>query len=252
MTVIDMDDKSSSKSRLNISRRSFLKIGAAATATAAAAVAIEKIRVPAGLYNATTVQAEGSFDEQNVKTTCAMCPSGCGLEVRVVNGRAVKVEGNAVHPLNQGVCCLKGQVSLEALYSPERIRHPRIQLGERGSGDWKEISWDEALKLVTEKLSALRSAGLAHTFALMHGETRGQIRSFLKRFMEGYGSPNLIARENGDGPARLAMLLSQGINGLPVYDINNAGFVMTFGGNLLEGSRNVISHLGSVAFLHRG
>lgn len=252
MTVTDMDDISSSKSRSKISRRSFLKIGAAATATISAAVAIDKIRLPGGVHNLAAVQAEGSIDEQIVKTTCAMCPSGCGLEVRVVNGRAVKVEGNAVHPLNQGVCCLKGQCSLEALYSPERIRHPRIQLGERGSGDWKEISWDEALALVTEKLSALRSADLAHTFALMHGETRGQMRSFLKRFMEAYGSPNLIARENGDGPARLAMLLSQGINGLPVYDINNAGFVMTFGGNLLEGSRNVISHLGSVAFLHRG
>lgn len=250
--VTDMDENTSEQSQSTLSRRGFLKVGAAATATAAAALALDKIRVPAGSPLSPAFQAGGPVEERIVKTTCAMCPSGCGLEVRVVNGRAVKVEGNAVHPLNQGVCCLKGQLSLEALYSPERIQHPRIQLGERGSGDWKEISWDEALGIVTEKLSALRSAGLAHTVALMYGETRGQMRSFLKRFMDFYGSPNLIARENGDGPARLATLLSQGINGVPVYDINNAGFVMAFGGNLLEGSRNLIAHLGSAAFLHRG
>src|SRR5690606_22604717 len=102
-------------------------------------------------------------------TTCALCPSGCGLEVRVAGGRAVKVEGNPLHPLNQGVCCLKGQASLEMLYSPERIRRPRLQTGARGSGDWREISWEEALDLLASKLGELRRAGEAHSLALVHG-----------------------------------------------------------------------------------
>ena len=181
------------------------------------------------------------MEETIVKTTCALCPSGCGLDVRVVNGKAVKVEGNPLHPLNQGVCCLRGQTSLEVLYSPERLEHPRIQTGARGSGDWKEISWDEALELAADKLTELREAGKSHSVALMHGELRGQMRQVVNRFMHAYGSPNLISRESlGEGTARLATWLSQGVNTIPVYDINNANYVLTFGGNLLESSRNLI------------
>jgi anaerobic selenocysteine-containing dehydrogenase len=165
----------------------------------------------------------------------------------------VKIEGNPLHPLNQGVCCLKGQTSLEILYSPERLQHPRLQTGARGSGDWKEISWEEALGLVADKLTELREAGKPHSVALMHGELRGQMRQVVNRFMRAYGSPNVISRESlGEGTARMALWLSQGINALPVYDINNSNYVLTFGGNLLESSRNLIGSLGATAFMRRG
>jgi anaerobic selenocysteine-containing dehydrogenase len=232
------------KSRL--SRRDFIKIGTATVVAGAGLSALRSVEKP-------VAQAVTALEEKVVKTTCALCPSGCGLDARVVNGKAVKVEGSALHPLNQGVCCLKGQTSLEMLYSPERIEHPRVQTGERGSGDWKEISWDEALGIVADKLAELREAGKPHTVALMHGDLRGQMRQMVQRFMRAYGSPNMISRENlGEGTARMAMWLSQGINGLPIYDITNANYVMTFGGNLLESSRNVIGCLGATAFMRRG
>ena len=228
------------------SRRDFLKLGAATVIAGAGLTALKPVDKPVAL------QAVSS-EEKIVKTTCALCLSGCGLDVRVVNGKAVKVEGSALHPLNQGVCCLKGQTSLEMLYSPERIKHPRVQTGERGSGDWKEIPWDEALGIVADKLTELRKSGKSHTMALMHGDLRGQMRQMVQRFMRAYGSPNVISRESlGEGTARMAMWLSQGINGLPVYDITNANYVMTFGGNLLEASRNVIGYLGATAFMRRG
>lgn len=239
----------------NLTRREFLKSGLAAAGTAAATFGAAQLL--AGCSPVQDVPAaspiSGGRTEQIVKTTCALCPSGCGLDVRVVNGRAVKVEGSALHPLNQGVCCLKGQASLEILYSPERLPRPRRQLGLRGSGDWEEISWEDALQIVADRLGELRNSGLAHTVALMHGETRGQMRSLIERFMSAYGSPNVISHESlGEGAARLGMLLTQGVNGLPVYDFNNANYVMTFGGNLLESSRNVIGSLGAIAFMRRG
>jgi anaerobic selenocysteine-containing dehydrogenase len=235
-----------------ITRRQFIQAGAAATALGAAALALRQKMGP-GPAVAAEAAAQGALEEAVVKTTCGMCPSGCGLDVRVANAKAVKVEGNALHPLNQGVCCLRGQVSLEALYSPERLAHPRLQMGKRGSGDWKEITWDEALKLAAEKLGKLRQDGQAHRLALVHGELRGQMRAFVGRFMEAYGSPNLISRESlASQVTRQAMFLTQGINGLPAYDLNNANYVMTFGGNLLETSRNVIVNLGAIAFMRRG
>lgn len=236
----------------NLSRRGFLKACAATTAVGVGALALDRL---GGLvFNpGRAATAAAQLHESIVKTTCALCPSGCGLDVRVVDGRAVKVEGSAVHPLNQGVCCLRGQAALEVLYSPERLPHPRIQLGERGSGDWQEISWDEALTLVAGKLAELRRQNLSHTVAFLHGETRGQMRATIERFMSAYGSPNVISQLSLDEQtARLGMFLTQGINGLPVYDLNNANYVMTFGGNLLESSRNVIAHLAAAAFMRRG
>jgi len=241
-----MEKSQSQTSKSKFSRRDFLKVG---TAAVAAGAGIGLLR-PAGKPLAAQ---SGSLEESIVKTTCALCPSGCGLDVRVVGGKAVKVEGNPLHPLNQGVCCLKGQTSLEVLYSPERIQHPRIQNGKRGSSNWKEISWDEALGMVAEKLTELREAGKSHSVALMHGELRGQMRQVVNRFMRAYGSPNVISRESlGEGTARMAMWLSQGVNVLPVYDINNSNYVLTFGGNLLESSRNLIGYLGATAFMRRG
>ena len=244
------NQKSSSPKKTRLSRRDFIKIGGTAAAAGAATLAAQKTSQVPGLK---PVAAQSDQSETIVKTTCALCPSGCGLDVRVVAGRAVKVEGNPLHPVNQGVCCLRGQASLEILYSPERLERPRRQRGERGGGDWEEISWDEALDLVAEKLADMRSNGQAHQLALVHGELRGQMRGLVSRFMQAYGSPNLISRASlGEQAIRHAMFLSQGINGLPVYDLNNASYAITFGGNLLESSRNVIANLGSVAFMRRG
>jgi len=241
-----MENSPSQTAKSKLSRRDFIKLG---TAAVAAGVGLSALRPG----KETVAIQTASGEETIVKTTCALCPSGCGLDVRVVNGKAVKVEGNPLHPLNQGVCCLKGQTSLEVLYSPERIQHPRIQTGTRGSGDWKEISWEEALGIVADKLIGLRESGKAHSVALMHGELRGQMRQVVNRFMRAYGSPNMISRESlGEGTARMALWLSQGVNALPVYDINNSNYVLAFGGNLLESSRNLIGSLGATAFMRRG
>ena len=72
--------------------------------------------------------------------------------------------------------------------------------------------------------------------------------------MAAYGSPNVISQESprASRPPAWRCSLTQGINGLPVYDLNNASYVMTFGGNLLETSRHVIGYLGAVAFMRRG
>ncbi len=241
-----MEKPQSQTSKSKFSRRDFLKVGTAAVAAGAGISLLRPAEKPLAAQS-------GTLEEKVVKTTCALCPSGCGLDVRVVNRKAVKVEGNPLHPLNQGVCCLKGQTSLEVLYSPERLERPRIQTGKRGSGNWKEISWDEALALVADKLAELRDVGKSHSVTLMHGELRGQMRQVVNRFMHAYGSPNVISRESlGEGTARMAMWLSQGVNALPVYDINNSNYVLTFGGNLLESGRNVIGYLGAAAFMRRG
>lgn len=234
------------------SRRTFIKLAGLGAAATAGALSTRSLLEQRG-SRPRVASASADHQATLVNTTCALCPAGCGLQVRVVDGRAVKVEGNPLHPINQGVCCLRGQASLEVLYSPERIRRPRIQTGPKGGGDWRELSWDEALDMVAAKLSELRQAGQAHTVGFLHGETRGSLRGLIGRFMAAYGSPNVLALDGaGEQTARLAMFLSQGINGYPVYDLNNANYAIAFGGNLLESSRHVIGHLAALAFMRRG
>jgi anaerobic selenocysteine-containing dehydrogenase len=237
-----------------LTRRTFLKVSGVTAASIAAAAGTRSLLGQAGVSIARErAVAAAPLEEHWVRTTCGMCPSGCGLEVRVVAGRAVKVEGNPMHPVNQGVCCLRGQASLEALYSPERIQRPRIQTGEKGSGDWQELSWDDALAIVAQAMSSLAAANQAHTIAFLHGDTRGSMRALIKQFMQAYGSSNTVALESaGEHAARNAVFLSQGINGYPIYDLNNAAYVMAFGGNPLESDRYVIGALAALAFMRRG
>ena len=57
-------------------------------------------------------------------STCRQCPAGCGIIVRLMNGRALKIEGNPEHPLNQGKLCARGQAGLQLLYNPDRSSGP--------------------------------------------------------------------------------------------------------------------------------
>ena len=238
---------------VKLTRRDFLKIGAGAAAVGAASYLWRP-----DLTSLTQTRAAVQGVETRKYTVCALCPSGCGLDVRVVDGRAVKVEGNALHPVNQGVCCPKGQASLEMLYSPERLPGPLRRKAARGKSasnpaDWERIAWDDALGLVSGKLKELRDAGQAHTVALMHGETRGQMRPLMQRFMAAYGSPNLIAQEAMDTQAaRLAMLLTQGINSYPVYDLENCRYLISFGGSPVEAGRHVMRNISGISTMRRG
>ena len=61
-------------------------------------------------------------EEDYVASTCLQCPAGCGIAVRVVSGRAVKFEGNPLHPINRGSICPKAHYGLQILYDPDRIK----------------------------------------------------------------------------------------------------------------------------------
>src|ERR1700678_1171255 len=108
-------------------------------------------------------------------SVCTLCSSGCGLQVRVMQGDAEvtrrgqqglikmglakKLEGNPQHPVNQGKLCARGQAGLQVLYHPDRITHPIKRSGPRGSGEFQAISWDDALKEVAAHLGTLQAPG---------------------------------------------------------------------------------------------
>src|SRR6185312_6526548 len=80
------------------------------------------------------------------------CPDACSLEVRVEEGRVVKIDGTRRNPLTDGYICSKVRRLPEHLYGPDRILHPALRVGPKGSGEFQRISWDEALDLVASRM----------------------------------------------------------------------------------------------------
>ena len=89
-----------------------------------------------------------------VPTTCFNCEAGCGLVAYFDKDtdEIAKIEGNPEHPGSRGRNCAKGPATLNQVYDPERILHPMKRVGERGSGDWEQISWDQALDEIGARL----------------------------------------------------------------------------------------------------
>mgnify|MGYP006360512819 FL=1 len=92
-----------------------------------------------------------------LKSVCRSCHGGCGVLMHVQDGVLVKVQGDPESPLNHGRLCPMGTVTTELVYHPDRLKYPMRRLGERGSGRWQRISWDEALDEISEKLLAIRA-----------------------------------------------------------------------------------------------
>jgi menaquinone reductase, molybdopterin-binding-like subunit len=185
-------------------------------------------------------------EERWVLSTCALCDAGCGIKVRVVEGRAVKIEGNPEHPVNRGGLCSRGQAALQLLYHPDRVRSPLRRTGARGEGKWKPISWDEAIAEVAAKLARLRAAGHPERLVLIDGETGTLTHDLWARFLSAFGSPNHLGLESTRAAsAELASLHVLGRYGQPVYDLDRAALVLAMGTELLESSSQAMRFMRS-------
>jgi thiosulfate reductase/polysulfide reductase chain A len=93
---------------------------------------------------------------RQVASLCGMCAVRCPIEVRVQGGRAVWLQGNPADASMGTSLCPKGAAGIAFEQDDERPQRPMIRTGPRGSGQWRETTWDEALDLVAERLAAVR------------------------------------------------------------------------------------------------
>jgi len=92
------------------------------------------------------------MEYRNVLTTCIYCGSGCGLNIQVLDGEIVGILPDKEHPISRGSLCIKGWNAASFVTHPDRLKAPLIRRGD----DFQEVTWDEALTLVAEKLAAIR------------------------------------------------------------------------------------------------
>ena len=124
------------------------------------------------------------------QTTCYMCACRCGINVHLREGEVSYIEGNRDHPVNRGVLCAKGSAGIMQHKSPARLRAPLLRTGPRGSGQFREISWDEALDLAVEWLAPIREKN-PEKLAFFTG--RDQSQSFTGWWAQQFGTPNYAA-----------------------------------------------------------
>lgn len=181
------------------------------------------------------VPPDGKFT--HAKSVCTLCPGGCGIEVRKVDNRAVKIEGRTDYPVNPGGICPLGMGGLQLLYN-ESIRFPGPQkrIGTRGSGEFVGISWAEALDTLAARISGLRAAGKPEALAAVDGNPGRSTTSLLiERFLQAVGSPNYVRMPSLEDTYQTVNFLMQGTEGPEAYDLENSDFVLSFGCGLLEG-----------------
>ena len=224
---------------MKIDRRNFLSLGMGVTAGTMLSPLPWKLMDDLAVWTQnwpwTPVPRKG--ETTHVKSVCTLCPGSCGISIRMVGDRCVKIEGMKEHPVNQGGICSLGLSGLQLLYGPTRIKTPLKRVGKRGAGQWATISWDQAIAEVSEKLNNLRSTDQAHTIAGISGSGHSTLSRLLKRFLSAYGSPNYFEIPS---IAETYQTTFQMMNGAPVgstagFDLEHADFILSFGCGLLDG-----------------
>ena len=145
---------------MSTSRRNFIKGAMALSGLLAASGCMREGGKPKDWITGAP-EPDAAEGAKVVRTVCLGCHSACGLQVKTMNGVAVKIDGNPYHPNVKedhllfatdpkeaervnGTVCAKGGATMQTMYNPYRIQHPLKRVGPRGSGKWKTITWDQA------------------------------------------------------------------------------------------------------------
>ncbi|MCX6601533.1 MAG: molybdopterin-dependent oxidoreductase [bacterium] len=218
-----------------ITRRRFLKITGTSLGAAAAAKtlsvlpgtahALEKAAAPSGV--------------QVIPTFCDVCFWKCGALAYVRDGKLWKVEGNPEDPLSRGRLCPRGTGGIGAHYDPDRLTSPLLRRSSRGKEEWVEVTWDEALDYIAERMQAIKAKYGPESVALF---THGIGGNFLRHAVRAYGSPNIAAPSFAQcrGPRDVGFRLTFGEDvGSPERtDIANARCIVLIGSHLGENMHN--------------
>lgn len=216
-----------------LSRRNFLKITSAAAALTGTAAAARRVLLePYIRPPEDELPGEASW----FASTCMACPAGCGIIVRVINGRPRKIEGNPIHPVNQGKLCARGQAVLQDLYDPDRLRNVVRQVGGRGSHSFEPVSWEAAIDELEQNIAGMTDPS---RIAFLTGMIPDHLFRLINQFASNLGAPAPVVYDlHSLMESRAANLdLAErwfGVRKMPYFDIARAEVIFSFGANFLE------------------
>jgi anaerobic selenocysteine-containing dehydrogenase len=175
---------------------------------------------------------------------CGVCPSGCGVNVHLVDGKIERLTPRKDHPL--GIVCPRGLRARDIVYAPDRLLYPQRRIGPRGEGRFERISWDEAYELMVDRLRHTAGEYGPEAVCMYTGRGNfehglndafapaGTVESSASAVLFPFGSPN----STGVGAlcyVSYAMMATLACFGDYAYnmaaDIDAAGLILVWGGN---------------------
>ena len=218
---------------MKVDRRSFLGLGLGAVAGVVVSPVGLKLTDDSSIWTQnwpwTPVPIDGEISYDS--SVCNLCPGNCGISVRKIAGRPVKIEGLGGYPVNDGGVCLHGISGLQYLYDPSRVRTPL-----RKNGDiFEAISWEEAISHTAGKLADIRKSDAPQKLACITDKTQGSVTGLFQRFLTAFGSPNLYAMPSLESNLELTAQTLHGSGNTLGFDLENSDFVLSFGAGLIEG-----------------
>jgi len=165
------------------------------------------------------------------------CPDTCAMLVTVEGGRAVRVQGDPEHPFTNGFLCAKVNRYIERTYHRDRLLHPLRRIGPKGSGQFEQISWDDALDEIASRLNAIResSDGAQAILPYSYAGTMGLIQgsSMDRRLFHTIGA-SLLDRTICSMAGTVGMRMTVGANlGADPELIPESDLVLLWGTNTL-------------------
>ncbi len=130
---------------------------------------------------------------------CKMCGPArthCSTLCTITDGRWTNVEGNPEAGNNYGrgsrTLCAKGNSAMHTVYAPGRLLYPMKRTGEKGEGKFEQITWDEALDIISSKLKEQKEQYGAESYGVLSPQYYAVLGSLGRRFLNVHGSPNYL------------------------------------------------------------
>jgi menaquinone reductase, molybdopterin-binding-like subunit len=230
---------------MKVDRRSFLGLGIGAVAGIAISPVGAKLTDDLSIWTQnwpwTPVPPDGKISYEN--SVCSLCPGACGISVRKIDGRPVKIEGIDTYPVNKGGACLHGIAGLQYLYDPGRVKTPLRKINNR----FVPVSWEEAIVLVADRLAELRKEQQPETLACITDSDRGSVAGLFRHFMAGFGSPNLLTMPDLESWLTLTAKTLHADGHTLGFDLDHADYILSFGAGLIDGWGSPVACFKSVA-----
>jgi thiosulfate reductase/polysulfide reductase chain A len=172
--------------------------------------------------------------KNEIYSICGMCTFRCPIAVEVDKGEIKFVRGNPHVAAMKGAVCPRGAAGPALIRDKERPQTPMMRVGERGGGQWRTVSWDEAFDYVAGELNKIKDKYGPESIALT--DRGGPFRDMHRAFLRGLGTPNYC---NHDAScARNVHHANLSLTGLGrkdvVYDLKNARHVVLQFRNIFE------------------
>jgi anaerobic selenocysteine-containing dehydrogenase len=164
------------------------------------------------------------------------CPDTCAMLVTVEDGRATKVAGDPEHPVTRGFLCTKVNRYVERTYHRDRLLRPLKRVGPKGSGEFVEISWTEAIDTIADRLhDVIDRDGAEAILPYSYAGTMGlvQAESMDRRFFHTLGASKLD-RTICSTAGAMGMKMTVGANvGADPEGIPQSDLILLWGTNTL-------------------